>query len=155
MKNYSLIIAMALIAISFTACSILQNKQANRNSDDAGDFDKTVTEKYWKLTEINGQPISRDFNKEPHFILKKKDSRITGNGSCNGFGGSYTLDEEKSRISFSGIFSTKMACPDMSVEQAFLDVLSRADNYSLNGDTLTLNKARMAPLAKFEAVYLN
>lgn|SRR5690606_14548846 len=155
MKRATLFIAVTFVALVFTACSIFQGKQANRNSDSAVDFDHAVTEKYWKLTEINGQPVSGDFNKEPHFILKKEDNRVTGNGSCNGFGGSYTLDEENNRISFSELFSTKMACPDMSVEQVFMDVLSKVDNYSLNGDTLTLNKARMAPLAKFEAVYFN
>jgi len=42
----------------------------------------------------------------------------------------------------------------MDIEKAFLDVLSAVDNYSLNGGHLTLNRARMAPLARFEAVYL-
>ncbi|WP_118195013.1 META domain-containing protein [Albibacterium indicum] len=155
MKKIFLFIALIFGASLITACSIFQKKQVNQNSDHSGNFDKTITEKYWKLTELNGQPVSGDFNKEPHFILKKEDNRVTGNGSCNGFGGSYTLDEEKGRISFSNLFSTRMACPDMSVEQAFMDVLSKVDNYSLHGDTLTLNKARMAPLAKFEAVYFN
>jgi len=42
----------------------------------------------------------------------------------------------------------------MDVEQAFYEVLSNADNYSLTGDHLTLNRARMAPLARFKAAYL-
>jgi hypothetical protein len=42
----------------------------------------------------------------------------------------------------------------MDVEREFHAVLERADNYSLAGDHLTLNRARMAPLARFEAVYL-
>lgn len=153
MKNRNLLTAIIVTTLLISGCSIFQGQQTKKDSASSSDFDKVITEKYWKLTEINGQPISGNFNKEPHFILKVEDNRITGNGGCNGFGGTYQLDEEKNRISFSGMFSTKMACPDMSVEQAFLDVLNRADNYSLNRDTLTLNKARMAPLARFEAVY--
>jgi heat shock protein HslJ len=42
----------------------------------------------------------------------------------------------------------------MEVETAFHDVLKMVDNYSLSGDRLTLNRARMAPLARFEAVHL-
>ena len=42
----------------------------------------------------------------------------------------------------------------MDVENAFQEVLRTADNYSLGGDRLTLSRARMAPLARFEAVYL-
>lgn len=45
-----------------------------------------------------------------------------------------------------------MACIDMEVENQFMAVLEKANNYSLNGNTMTLNKAKMAPLAIFEAV---
>lgn len=113
-----------------------------------------VTEKYWKLVELNGQPVPV-LEREPHFILKAEEGRVNGFGGCNGFTGSYTLDEAASRISFSQIASTMMACPSgMDVETAFHEVLRTADNYSLDGDRLTLNRARMAPLARFEAVYL-
>ena len=42
-----------------------------------------------------------------------------------------------------------MACPD-NLEQEFLAVLLQVDNLSTDGETLSLNKARMAPLAKFK-----
>lgn len=45
-----------------------------------------------------------------------------------------------------------MACPDMQTEQEFSKVLEMEDYYSLNGKIMTLNKARMAPLAKFESM---
>jgi len=50
------------------------------------------------------------------------------------------------------IISTKMACPAMEVETQFLQALAAADNYSRLGDTLSLNKAGSAPLAKFVKV---
>jgi hypothetical protein len=37
--------------------------------------------------------------------------------------------------------------------KSIIEVLGRADNYSILGDKLSLNKARMAPLARFEAIY--
>lgn len=114
----------------------------------------SVTEKYWKLVELNGQLVP-SLEREPHLILKAADGSVNGFGGCNTFSGSYTLDESASRISFGQLISTMMACPSgMEVEQAFHEVLRRVDNYSLNGDHLTLNRARMAPLARFEAVYL-
>lgn len=113
-----------------------------------------VTEKYWKLVELNGRPVPA-LEREPHLILKAEDGRVNGFGGCNAFTGSYMLDEATSRIRFGHIASTMMACPSgMEVEKAFHQVLRSADNYSLNGDRLTLNRARMAPLAHFEAVYL-
>jgi heat shock protein HslJ len=44
-----------------------------------------------------------------------------------------------------------MACPDMKTEQILAEVLKTVDNYSLSGQRMTLNKARMAPLAVFQA----
>lgn len=41
--------------------------------------------------------------------------------------------------------------PD-DLEQKFIQVLDQADNLSTDGETLSLNKARMAPLARFQAV---
>ena len=46
-----------------------------------------------------------------------------------------------------------MACPDMETERLFMQVLGEADNYFADENNLMLNKARMAPLARFEAVY--
>jgi|AGTN01.2.fsa_nt_gi Uncharacterized lipoprotein NlpE involved in copper resistance len=113
-----------------------------------------VTEKYWKLVELNGRPVPA-LGREPHLILKAGDGRVNGFGGCNTFIGSYKLDPATSRISFGQVASTMMACASgMDVEHAFHEVLRTVDNYSLNGDSLTLNRARMAPLARFEAVYL-
>jgi heat shock protein HslJ len=90
--------------------------------------------------------------REVHIILKKQDNRIQGFTGCNNLMGSYEL-REGNLISFKGLASTKMACPDMSIENQLNEVLGRVDNYSILGDNLSLNKARMAPLARFEAVY--
>lgn len=114
----------------------------------------SITEKYWKLVELNGQPVPA-LEREPHMILKAEGGRVTGYGGCNSFSGPYTLDEQASRISFGPLVSTQRGCvAGMDVEQAFAEVLGRVDNYSVNGDHLTLNRARMAPLARFEAVWL-
>ncbi|WP_414903104.1 copper resistance protein NlpE N-terminal domain-containing protein [Sphingomonas flavalba] len=113
-----------------------------------------VTERYWKLVELNGQPVPA-LQREPYLILKAEGARMNGFGGCNGFSGSYELDEATARIRFGQVASTMMACTEgMDVESAFHQVLRSVDNYSLNGDHLTLNRARMAPLARFEAVYL-
>ncbi|KYP14267.1 copper resistance protein NlpE N-terminal domain-containing protein [Flavihumibacter sp. CACIAM 22H1] len=114
-----------------------------------------LTEKYWKLVELNGQPVSlpAGSQKEPHMILHTAGNRITAQGGCNSFMGSFEL-KEGNRIRFSKMAGTLMACPDMDIEARFTKVLEMADNYNLDGDKLVLNKARMAPLARFEAVYL-
>jgi heat shock protein HslJ len=116
--------------------------------------DASLQETYWKLTELMGQPVPgpEPDKKEAHIILKS-DNRLQGFAGCNNIMGSYELKNELS-ITFSGVASTLMACPDMKTEDALKKVLEQADNYTIKGNTLSLNKARMAPLAKFEAVYL-
>ncbi|MGV8094651.1 MAG: copper resistance protein NlpE N-terminal domain-containing protein [Mangrovibacterium sp.] len=118
-------------------------------------FDQVITEKYWKLIELHGKEfiLADSQKREPYFILRTENNRITGNGGCNTFNGSYEI-LSGNRIRFSGVVSTMMACMDVDYEKEYLDVLVRVDNYTLSGDTLSLNKARMAPLAKFVAVYL-
>ena len=113
-----------------------------------------VTERYWRLVELNGQPLPK-LDRKPWFILGEADGRMNGFGGCNRFTGSYKLDAAAARLRFGQIATTSMACVSgMELEQAFYEVLRNADNYSLTGDHLTLNRARMAPLARFEAVYL-
>lgn len=116
--------------------------------------DNAVVEKYWKLVELNGKPVQgpAEGEREVHLILKAN-GNVQGNGGCNGFGGKYEL-QAGNRIKFSQVFSTKMACPNLDTENQFFEVLNTADNYTVVNDTLSLNKARMAPLAKFVAVYL-
>lgn len=106
----------------------------------------------WKLTELNGKPVADKINgKVPFLQLLETDGRYTASGGCNGIGGEYTLSKN-GRIKFSQGMSTMMACEDMDVEDQLKKVLAAADNYTINGNTLSLNKARMAPLARFEAV---
>jgi len=114
-----------------------------------------ITEKYWKLKTLEGQKIEMAVNqeKETYFMLKTEGNRIKGFAGCNNFSGRFTL-EKGNRIRFSQMASTMKACPDVEVnEPEFLKVFELADNYTLNGDTLTLNVGRRAPLAVFEAIY--
>ncbi|MDR1792381.1 MAG: META domain-containing protein [Bacteroidales bacterium] len=113
-----------------------------------------LTSTYWKLVELNGKPITspKEPNNEAH-ILFNPNGRVSGSLGCNTFTGSYTL-QENSRIQFSQMVNTKKMCLDMSVEEELVKILQVADSYAITDNQLTLNRARMAPLAKFEAVYM-
>lgn len=116
-----------------------------------------IAEKYWKLKTLEGKDVKMAENqeKEIYFMLKTDENRVTGFAGCNTILGSYTL-EEGNRIRFSNMGSTMMACPDVAVNESdFLKIFELADNYTINGDELTLNVGRRAPLAVFEAVYFN
>ncbi len=122
--------------------------------------DKTVepiVEKYWKLKTLDGQEVKMSANqeREVYFSLKAEDNRVTGFAGCNTMSGTYTL-EKGNRIQFSQMAVTMMACPDVDFkEHEYLEVFELADNYTINGDELSLNVGRRAPLAVFEAVYFD
>lgn len=108
----------------------------------------TLKDTKWQLVEIMGK---KQTNSEAFISFATEDNRVFGYNSCNNFNGGYEL-KDGNRISLSKIAMTMRACMDENVETQFMDVLQTIDNYSFHGNTLTLNKARMAPLAVFEAV---
>ncbi|MEY8761747.1 META domain-containing protein [Chryseobacterium tongliaoense] len=119
-------------------------------SKPASSKDTDITGKTWKLTEINGKPIQlKNPKNNPYFSLNMADMRYSGHGGCNGVGGTFEIKQDVMRIKFNQGMSTMIACEDLETEQLFTKALLAADNYSVNGNTLTLNKAKMAPLAKF------
>ena len=116
-----------------------------------------ITEKYWKLKTLEGKDVKmvKNQEKEIYFMLKTDENRVTGFAGCNTILGSYKL-EKGNRIRFSNMGSTMMACPDVDFnESEFLKIFELADNYTINGDELSLNVGRRAPLAVFEAVYFD
>ncbi len=111
----------------------------------------TLAETKWRLVELNGKPIKQKGKKDYFLKLNSKDGRFTAFAGCNNMSGNYFMKTSMS-ISFSGVISTMMACPEMDLEQKFSQMLEKVDNYNIVENRLQLNKARMAPLAKFEAV---
>jgi len=142
MRNLFFFIALTFITV---ACN--SSKKASESATPA------LTETYWKLTELMGTKVTGPSatGKEMYITFKKEDSMVLGHGGCNSFRGKYEV-KEGNRISFSGLASTMMACPDMQNETEFMKAVESSDNYVITGNSLVLNKARMAPLARFEAV---
>lgn len=130
------------------------------SDDDPGAYrlEKTVNDpriegRRWRLVELNGRPVEPPADREGAYLeLDAAQGRVSGNASCNGFFGRYELTSNN-RLRFGpNLASTMMACPDLEREREFLDMLERVDNYSLGDGTLSLNRARMAPLARFRSV---
>ncbi len=101
----------------------------------------------WQLTELLSDTLANDTRVFVHFAA---DGKVYGNSGCNQFSGSWGLDNQRLRLG--QMASTMRACPEpqMQLEQVFLAQLALADNYTLADNTLSLNKARMAPLARFK-----
>ena len=111
--------------------------------------DPRLEDKKWVLKELQGKPVAKNEElKEAYIQFDMETGAFHGNGSCNNIFGPYEL-KEGSRISFGNTASTMMACSDMEPEMAFLEILRQVDNYSVTDSTLSFQKAKMAPFARF------
>ncbi len=134
------------------------DRRGNRIAGDLADryvLEKTVRDprvedRRWVLAEVMGQPIEpAEVSREAFILLDSSQGQVSGNASCNNFFGSYVL-LAGNRIRFVGnIGATMMACPAMDIEATLLEALGKIDNYSIDGDRLSLSRARMAPLLVF------
>ena len=111
-----------------------------------------LTNTYWKLTELDDQPVVVGQAREPHLRLRDV-SRTDGSTGCNSFSGTY--ERAGDRLTFGKLVTTMMACTDPALsrqEQRFLQVLASVDRAAAVGERLTLY-AKDRPVARLVAVY--
>jgi len=156
MKKTLFYTTMFALVLSITACE--SGQQQSHQTDQifnipASNKTTGVTDRYWKLVELNGKPI--EASSGVFIFLNSSDGRVHGNLGCNSFSGSFTL-EEGNRISFSQLVNTQKFCLEgMEIEAEMARILQQTDNYNLTETQFVLNRARMAPLARFEEIFEN
>lgn len=158
MKN--ILFVFGMIGVTLFSCNspktgdtIDNNIISEEISIEAIDFD-AILNIHWKLIALEGQPIERVENQEDevYFTLHPEEHRLMGFSGCNTITGNYKL-EAGHRIRFSNIASTLKSCPDVDIKESdFTKVFELADNYTIDGNKLSLNVGKRAPLAVFEAV---
>lgn len=140
--KFQLLVAILVLG---TSCQQRKAMESAKNNESSSLYSK------WQLIELNGRTLQVSDGLKTPVITIEKEGRISGNASCNNFFGSFETDGSF-RLKFSKMGSTMMACNDMSLERAFLQNLEVIDNFTLTKDTLSLNKARMAPLLRLVRV---
>ena len=105
----------------------------------------------WQLVDIGGQPApaGADTMRHPGFTLIAEGRKVHGSAGCNRMKGTYQLDGEK--LKFGPLATTRMACPAMQTETAFLKALEATTRYEISGSSLTLYGADTA-VARLEAM---
>lgn len=124
MKTYKILplTILLILSIVLAACA----------SSGGSDLDGTS----WKLvTYRKNAPIP---GTNP--TLKFEDGQVSGNASCNSFGGSYTVSG--GNISFGEMFWTAMACMDpegiMEQEADYMQMLGQVERYEIQDGQLVL-----------------
>lgn len=89
----------------------------------------------WQLVQLGGQAVAPEEGK--YTITLGEDNRIAGVGACNRLMGQYTLGE-KNALQFGTLASTRMACPGMDTEAAFMQMFDSVTRYDMDGPMLLL-----------------
>lgn len=124
-----------------------KNYQLMKNHNDGN-----LEDKKWVLVELMGQKVEYGKDDKPiHITFNGELGQMTGYNGCNLLVGPYTL-KPGLRIEVGMMANTLMACKNMDTATKFMEILQKMDNYSIAENALSLNKARMAPMARLEFV---
>ena len=95
----------------------------------------------WQLKYITGPRIA--FNglfpeNKPTITFDLKESRVSGNNSCNDYSGSLIVKGNQINFKDSKMIATLMACQGQG-EQVFMSTLGKINTYSISEDGKILN----------------
>lgn len=110
-----------------------------------------LAETKWQLVELNGKAVKSTSTKDYFINLDSKSGKFAAFAGCNSIMGTFVM-KATTKLAFSKVASTKMACDDSKTEMEFVKTLSKVDNYMIEGRTLHFHKGNTAAIAKFEAI---
>jgi len=91
----------------------------------------------WSLKKIHTGGAAEAVNTNAFIQFNAEKKSAGGNGSCNSFGSSFTVNGKQ--ISFKNIFSTKMYCEGVQqTEDAFFKQLEKVNRFETGAKTLLL-----------------
>ena len=92
----------------------------------------------WILEKIHlSDSIKTISAKKAYIQFKAENKSVGGNGSCNRFGGTFTLMNDS--LTIGQLFSTKMFCAEVQeTENLFLSSLQKVNRFELKEDRLIL-----------------
>ena len=113
--------------------------------------DKKLEGTTWKLAKMEAIPAAAVGKEADFFTLQfsAADTLVSGRTNCNRFFGKYELKGQK--LEFENLGMTRMACPEMQYEDAFVKMLDEVDGYEIKGEELKFYDDKKL-LAEFRAV---
>lgn len=149
--------ATFILALFFSSCNSVKNAADNPQTGaiegepaenvSPKDGNPGVEDKRWKLVELYGKPVTG--SAEAYYIIfHSQDGRVEAKANCNVINNHYKISNQY-QLKITPGTTTMMACTD-DLEKELIKAMAEADNLSISETNLTLNKARMSPLARFE-----
>lgn len=127
------LVVLGIVNVMVSACaSHGQSASITRGHDPQAIIGKTWQ---WQgtVTAVEKINVTQPERYTLHFDEK---GRIQARFDCNRGGGSYQISESK--LSFGPLMSTRMACPQDSLDYVFMKQLKDVNSFFLEGDSLYL-----------------
>ncbi len=128
MKSFLKIASILLITATLAGCCHCRSYQRKTRRPLVG------TE--WQLIQLGGQKVQPVVGRFTLTLLAEG-GRVSGVGACNRLTGSFTTDDKRA-LKIGPLGSTRMACPDLELEQHYLRALESATHYDMDGPMLIL-----------------
>lgn len=102
----------------------------------------------WNIVEINGTAVTPvPGNEFPYIGFETVTGKVFGNSGCNRMMGTFDTSAKPGIMDLSHIASTRMYCPDMTLEQNVLNVLKNVRGYRvLNNNRIALTNSYNRPI---------
>jgi heat shock protein HslJ len=102
----------------------------------------------WQLKAIHDKEGVAYIYTNAFIRFDETQKRVSGNGSCNSFGGSVNINDNSLQIG--NLFSTKMYCEAVqNIETDFFAALGKVTRYEINGNSLLMYQGELL-LLEFE-----
>ena len=116
------LVFLIVVSMMVTACKTKTPKPFGK--------DPALEGKKWELIELNGKaftPVAG--GKAIDLVFEGQSNTFGGSAGCNQCNGMYTTQDEMIKLHKMAV--TMMACPDMSVEQTYLEKMDQINKYKL------------------------
>lgn len=133
MKNPIRILVLLLCVFCVAGCSSSKGCHCRAYQKK---YRRPLTGTAWQLVQLYGRNVTAEAGTFT-FTLSADDGLISGRGACNRLSGSYRTDRSRT-LRIGPLASTRMTCPDLSQEQAFIRALETTTHYDMDGPMLLL-----------------
>ena len=123
----SLFVLSVSISLILMSCGSSNNPKQILNSP----FENTK----WILYKMDGKEFTSE--NQTYIVFNNIDSKVTGTAACNTFFGQFK--KNGSLLTFEPLAATRIACPELEKETAFMKAIQNTASYKISGNKLTLS----------------
>lgn len=121
------VLAVACVILAASACCRCRSYQRRTQ--------KPLEGTPWQLQQMEGRTVRPEDDR--FTLVFYAEGRLAGKGACNRIMGSYVAGE-KGEMKIAQLASTRMACPGLEGENAFIRMLEGVTHFEMDGPMLLL-----------------